>query len=419
MHYIKTYNRLCMCIQHHLVPVVRPVCKATLLSPSHTDSSLQHSWWNYIRANKLSVQAQEKSWQQNTKSNSGLPGEKPQSKKDACKHQGSKGQDQDYVHKNKVKSHFFSSIYPWSTKVELAEHLLQSQIFNNDDLLVLNKPYGVGQVHTGSRTCYGPAPPPFTLQDVLPIIKEITKENYLSVVVAPEKWHSGILILAKKAKVGNKMKYCLKKSVKLQVCPKEFWCITRNRAYPKDRSYRQAALRAEVIDSSVKVVGVTRTMHHSLRVWLSHHLAPPLGDHLFGTRVAYLLNTPVPVPHTRAKNIPPYNFKLLQELDLMPSIQDLIPLMIHLRTVTLSGFYERKPANQKERDLSCFTSLNDTKLESPTVTSLEVRENQQGGPNDEKKPVYDNEKDLVFVAPLPQHFKWTLEKLGIEIPASS
>ncbi|KAF2356442.1 Pseudouridine synthase catalytic domain [Trinorchestia longiramus] len=407
---------------------------------------------------------------------------------------GNNGEKIFNIHEKKVKSHVYSSIYPWTTKNELIDVLMDSQIFDNDNLLVLNKPYGLAQVNTNSKVSYGRAPPSITLTDVMPELRQLVRAPDLKVSIAPEKWQSGVLVLTKNKKCENRITYNKRITRSMQVCMKQFWVVTRNRAYPSDRPYRLAALRSETVPSGAKVavleftpsssrvrqqlvdrfyathstlaesettraalvqVGVSRTMHHSVRVWLAHHLALPLGDHLYGGRVAYLLDNPVPVPHTRDSSQPPYPYELLKKLELVSSIQDLMPLMMHLRTVTLPRYYVGGDSNRKEQDLTCFkhspdkhsssetgdaqaateadrvdtdeddnTPLNSSSNEDHRFGNVGVDEDHQNKLlkkegkiqiKNKTSAIKDSSTSLIFTAPVPQHFSWTMERLGINM----
>lgn len=134
--------------------------------------------------------------------------------------------------------------------------------------------------------------------------------------------------------------------------------------------------------------------------------------------------------------------------------------MLHLRTVTLPRYYVGRLSKQKARDVGCYTnspkdgppasepeeshvhlaaevdeaaliqhvdtslSLDPKEIEKLDVVGNEVNENKffknRGSEGDIKKETsarHSPATSLMFTAPVPQHFSWTMERLGINVPS--
>ncbi|ODN02525.1 RNA pseudouridylate synthase domain-containing protein 4 [Orchesella cincta] len=136
-------------------------------------------------------------------------------------------QDEDNVESQEasgpLKSHPYRNICPWKSKSELAKFLLENQIFNDYGILVINKPFGVGvrnqtlqqlqrngshnQLHLrGIQTV------PYTLEDIVPTLRNLLEKPELVFVKSTEKLTSGLAVFAMDEQTGTKFTKALKTS---------------------------------------------------------------------------------------------------------------------------------------------------------------------------------------------------------------
>ena len=95
----------------------------------------------------------------------------------------------------------------------------------------------------------------------------------------------------------------------------------------------------------------------------------------------------------------PHSFEFLRRLDLSPSTAALLPLCIHLRSLTLPKYY------------AVIANKNKTKIRLPS-------NQEEIGPCASGTGVTErgcrSSGDLVLTAPLPDHFRWTMDRLQVE-----
>lgn len=142
------------------------------------------------------------------------------------------------------------------------------------------------------------------------------------------------------------------------------------------------------------------------------------------------------------------SYEILQRLDLSPSLQDLLPLFVHLRTVTLPDYHsivekvkeERQPKYpdgdpyyDADLDIAAITERHE---EEEDDNGLQKQSEEEVWRSDESRCDYQEKlrkhdqmkqdrkmdgavklasNDLVFTAPLPEHFRWTMERLGVPL----
>ncbi|KAG0699589.1 Mitochondrial mRNA pseudouridine synthase RPUSD3 [Chionoecetes opilio] len=314
-------------------------------------------------------------------------------------------------------SHVYKKLYPWEASEELAEHLRSTQVFHEDGLIALSKPYGIAMekvdrprgaephsvVETVGGGGGGGANTP-AMSQVLPTLKTLYGVDHLEIVKSTERWSSGLMLLSTCSKVTEKVQKCLRRSKTLSQPAMTYQAVTLGLPNPAtantkvatkleyvhdlgnvpviQKSYsRSAAAKGEVKptvvqhralvyskehDASLVELKAQVSKWHFLRVWLAYSYSPVLGDHLYARRVKTLAGRRIQVsPHnvTREPQVLPDTLYSTLALPLRSS--ELIPCHIHLSSVTLSQFNKDK-------------------------------------------------SDLVLSAPPPEHFKWTCEQLGLE-----
>uniref|UniRef100_A0A2P2I1I0 RNA pseudouridylate synthase domain-containing protein 3-like n=1 Tax=Hirondellea gigas TaxID=1518452 RepID=A0A2P2I1I0_9CRUS len=344
--------------------------------------------------------------------------------------------EEDVSFSKQLQDHPYSNIYTWNSPTELAVQLLQSKVYEDEHIMVVCKPYGVARENIANvGKVYGQHPPvEYTLADALPILEQLSR-NTLTVCIMPEKWNSGVLILSKRGRSKNAVTHSLKLGKKHNLCCRLYWAVTLNVPRPAKKKITDVGIRVEQgADSNVPVivfnpssrsiktqnvksfiaehrtlavdqdtkaalvqVSVSNLSKQSLRVWLTHHLAVVLGDNLLGGRVTTLLGRPVPVPYTRAPTRQTINYDFLSKLDLKPSQQSLLPLMLHCHSILLPEYHALlKPSKV------ILTGIND-----------HLNECQPGPAFASGTEGRDTSKDLAVSVPRPHFFDWTLEKLGL------
>ncbi|KAJ9600849.1 hypothetical protein L9F63_000961 [Diploptera punctata] len=268
----------------------------------------------------------------------------------------------------------------WESLRKFSEFLTKSVIYDSDGLVILSKPYGIPLAHpdTGRNTAYEE----YTLTDSLPFIAKSLGYEKLIVVKAPERYTSGITVLSPSEKVADKVKRCLLKgngrghfcSQYLAVVlgePKPLSSVTKValklRENPVNNSDKKPFVlhswsKTSVEKGLVKVVRVQYnaliTQHlaslveiscsarkwHFLRVYLAHLLSPILGDHLYGNRVHYVMDTLLPVNHfsDSAKGPQKLHPDLKVILGIKRGEEQHVPMHLHLKKLIIPDFTTKK-----------------------------------------------------------------------------
>ncbi|KAK3882425.1 hypothetical protein Pcinc_013199 [Petrolisthes cinctipes] len=292
------------------------------------------------------------------------------------------------------REHMYLKLYPWKTRLALAEHLKSSEVYNQDGIIALCKPYGVAQfgkcdkenstgiqgVHTGGWSVLPDDLP--GVMDALPDLRLMYGEPELQVVKSTERWSSGLIILSTSPKITENVQKCWRRSKTSEEAQLTFWAVTVGLPKPVSdatkigiktecvenmgnvpvlvKNYSQASLkRGEVRLSVVEhqalafnkdtqaglvQVKTQTTKHHFLRVWLAHSYSPALGDNLFSGRVHTISGKRI---HVSPHNLVSYEPQVLPDsfyskLQLPPRKTELIPCHLHLSQVQLSKFGKEK-----------------------------------------------------------------------------
>jgi len=320
--------------------------------------------------------------------------------------------------------HTYQQLYPWQSGTALLETLLEEPLLETEELLVLQKPYGLAQSLVPGGRQYGAAPPThLSLDSALPELRRRYGKG-LELFSAPEKWNSGVMVFAKTALVLKRLR---KGGTGGRVmCTRGFLALVRHpppksTQLPVKRATQQdpksglgpqlvlkpgknqmklqrmdgftvehsVVKRGGVGGCAVMEVSVSSTRHNSVRCYLAHVLSPPLGDHLFSPRIAYVLGQPYLLPRTQLANsrAPPYPYEVQAALGLHTHTAPLLPLMLHHHRRTLPGYFSRLEAKERLRPrAAAFT---------------------------EGKWASREGDDLVLRCPPPPHWAWTLGRLGL------
>ncbi|XP_042872349.1 mitochondrial mRNA pseudouridine synthase RPUSD3-like [Penaeus japonicus] len=315
-----------------------------------------------------------------------------------------------------MKMHVFRKLYPWQSKRDLAVHLKGSEVYNDDGLIALCKPYGISQVSDHPRTKEGSLTIVQTLasggvpdhvpsiESTIPILKDLYNVDHLEVIKSTERWSSGLILLSTDPGVTEKVRKCFRSSQTLQKPHMTYWAVTCGMPKPVTvarrvpigleyvpntgqvpvikKEYTKSDIKKgktklavvehvtrvfnRALDMSLVEVNVHLTKNHFLRVWLAYSYSPILGDHLYGGRVKTMKGKKllVNVQNLTSYAPQPLPDDTFSKLNLPDKAVEMIPCHLHLSKLRLFRFAK------------------------------------------------DN-SDLVITAPPPDHFMWTCRQLGL------
>ncbi|CAG0912264.1 unnamed protein product [Notodromas monacha] len=260
--------------------------------------------------------------------------------------------------------HAYRTVSPWQTKAELIDELKSNILHLDENMVVLNKPYGLlnyGYPATRADRAKNyalymgvAAADRFHLHGCIPELENITGLENLKIASTIDRFCSGPVILCtpsgseqveKLKSAGNLRRSYLALTVGAPVPPTRdtFGFVVRmdplqtNRDltaftafssqpvisfdYPKRRENRlkegmifvkcSYATLSSRHGAAVVRLQISKSSKNSIRLITSHMLSPILGDHIFGARVKHILGVPVPVsPRNRASE-GPQNRKVL------------------------------------------------------------------------------------------------------------
>ncbi|XP_045605802.1 mitochondrial mRNA pseudouridine synthase RPUSD3 [Procambarus clarkii] len=291
------------------------------------------------------------------------------------------------------KGHIFKLMYPWKTKLQLAEHLKSTEVYNSGGLIALCKPYGIAQVRgvssdSGPQTVVqilnsGGIPDHVpTVGATIPVLKELYGASHLEVIRSAERWSSGLMLLCTSPELADKVHKSLRRSRTLQQPPLTYWAVTVSLPQPVSaaskaackleyvnnigkvpvilKNYTQASLKRGEVKLSVVEhqtliynkntgaalveVNTHSARWHFLRVWLAHSFSPILGDALYSSRVKMIAGKKL---HVSPHNLTSYEPQMIPEelyskLELPSQAKDMIPCHLHLAKVRLAQFNNDK-----------------------------------------------------------------------------
>ncbi|XP_063232792.1 mitochondrial mRNA pseudouridine synthase RPUSD3-like [Bacillus rossius redtenbacheri] len=298
----------------------------------------------------------------------------------------------------------------------IVSFIIKNVLYNKDGLVVFNKPYGIlqkpshqskGGVTKSTLNTAAVGDSSYSLQEVLPFVAQALKCPSLQIVKTPERYESGVGVLASSEVVADKVRQSLRRAKPLQRPSSTYWGVVigtpqpesaRNKfgmkLKPMPGGDKQVVLtrdwsRLSVRRGEVKLASVchrtlcrdagglaglvevatTSTKWHFVRLYLSYLLSPLLGDNLLGSRVAEVLGQKVLLPpgNDAARLPQKLNGELMSALRLQPGWEAMVPAHLHLHQLTLIGFQGKG-------------------------------------------------KDLVLEAPVPEVFRQTCDWLGLELP---
>lgn len=266
----------------------------------------------------------------------------------------------------------------WENLIEFSEFLTKSVIYNSDGLVILSKPYGVPLAPASGQKRAILTPKQYSLTESLPYLAKSLGYERLIVVKTPERYTSGITVLSPCEKVAEKVRTCLLKgNAREQFCSHYLAVVLgcpqppsasvkiglTLEKHPVQNNDKKPVVLYKWSTTSVKrgLVKVIRVEHntlysqdlaslveispsatkwHFIRVYLAQLLSPVLGDHLYGNRVHYIMNTFLPVNHfsDSAKGPQRIHPELKTILSIEPGQEKLIPTHLHLHKLVIPRY---------------------------------------------------------------------------------
>ncbi|KAG8225385.1 hypothetical protein J437_LFUL016810 [Ladona fulva] len=302
----------------------------------------------------------------------------------------------------------YTNLCPWKSKRELTEYLLRNTIYNENGLIALNKPYGLGiqppsKLRDTRITTAIPNSENYTIAEVLPLLGNNYGVDRLMIVKSPEKYSSGITLLATSNEVFEKVVKCKRRDLASVRLTSKYLAVVvgQPKVSLKNETVNYLLVKSPdgkskqpiVQDFTAKQIGSEKerkvrvayntishgsstclveikpstTRWHFLRVYLSHLLSPVLGDNLYSSRVTSFMGVTVAAnPFNNFRRPQILGQEILEVLNVSPEEEHIIPCHIHLQEVVLTSFHK-------------------------------------------------NKTDLTILAPPPSYFQWTCEKLNLKI----
>ncbi|CAK9805914.1 Pseudouridylate synthase RPUSD4, mitochondrial [Anthophora quadrimaculata] len=241
--------------------------------------------------------------------------------------------------------HPFKQIHPWKSVKEFADDLLNNIIYNKDGLLVLNKPYGIPRGNGNNefnKTNYVSNSVHYTLEDALPYICSQLKYPQLTISKCPEKYMSGITLLATDAKVLHAIELAYTRSY---FFGNTYWVVTVGVPSVPSHSYRLA----------LKLISNPQYKHHKtiLTSKWSINEEKYRKIKIFKARYEIISNSTLNLcsllklrASTESRHairlvpaLQKLDKRLLQLLGLYSNQQEIIPVHIHLKSTLLPLFF--------------------------------------------------------------------------------
>lgn len=333
---------------------------------------------------------------------------------------------------------YFQNGFKPSHKIECLDHLVtilhQNVIYFDKDLLVLNKPYGLKKKPQVLGTPPGfiklnpvaASLDEFSLLDTIPFLCEMYNLPKLTVVKCPDRYMSGLTILASSDKVIAKFDKCIRRARSNFSFPKyQAVCVgtpkikekqhivgivmetrkehraivdkfkekkmvfvnTWSKNELKHSDVNLLRLHHKVLavstDESASLIEVSSSWNkaHCVRIFLAAQLLTPvLGDHIHSSRVRYVFDKPVVGD---LWNVGPQQqclpAKLKNKLKISHKNEELtIPEHIHFSELVLPGYYK------KDEDLVLTSHISSSSAFQYALDRLELLEVNVESENEKK-----------------------------------
>lgn len=314
-------------------------------------------------------------------------------------------------------SHPYKQLYPWKDKLKFAQHLKDSQIYNQDGLIALCKPYGISRsglinesqndsivktLHMAGQSDYY-----YSLQDMIPLLQEMYEVHSLEIIKTCERWSSGVVLLSSNRETKEKVQKSISRAKPGGIAPYSYLALTIGKPSPENfsgkvsigldyvekigkvpiikentskLSIKKGEFRANIVDHSIlhyneeteaALIKINTQIQkwHFLRVWMAHSYSPILGDSIYNRRVKILAGRRILVSPHNVTSYNPLNLPVVLEnkLGIPESAGEIIPCHLHLHEITLPGYLSKN-------------------------------------------------EDLIINAATPSYFNWTCEQIGLSNP---
>ncbi|KAI5734888.1 hypothetical protein M8J77_011648 [Diaphorina citri] len=341
----------------------------------------------------------------------------------------------------KCSSRHFQNGFSPKHEIKCLDHLVaaltNNAIYFDSHILVLNKPYGLKRQHVLSKSPsfikLNPAAASldeYSLKDAIPALCEIYHTPQLTIVKCPDRYMSGITVLASSDKVAAKFDKCIRCARSEFLFPKyQAVCVgtpkvrekkhvlgivmeERKDLNIKDRFNEKRMVfvntwsknevkRADVSllrlhhkvlsstsDESASLIEVSSNWNraHCVRTFLAAKLLTPvLGDHIFSARVKYVFDKPVLGDLWNFDHHMQYlPAKLKEKLKVRRKGEELtIPEHIHLSQLTLPGYYR----DQQNLVLTCPISSSSAFQYALNTLELSCEEKAESGKGSENRGI--------------------------------
>ncbi|KAL3851806.1 hypothetical protein ACJMK2_015512 [Sinanodonta woodiana] len=308
------------------------------------------------------------------------------------------------------------------TRSEAVKLLLNNIVHEDDDIIGLSKPSGLSSFYIKEGVDTAGPSTAFALKDISirflleDFAQHVTHKDNLELVCPLQRTCSGIVVLSKNKKAEEKIKNFLKEVKPQKILYQGFCAITtgipgateasqpiegkedtiflkRDKLFgdekmavmvekPTKKMRESRLVTASIIkgqilstnpdlQSAVIKLQTNFEKMNSLEVYLVGKLSPILGDHLYSSRVGYVMDIPLKVPpenaRPRSQILKP---KVKTALWLKDSTSDLVPLHLHRYKIILPDIHKKKGSR------------------------------------------------FELQSPLPDYFVWSLDRLGLKLASS-
>ncbi|XP_047364770.1 mitochondrial RNA pseudouridine synthase Rpusd4-like isoform X2 [Vespa velutina] len=265
--------------------------------------------------------------------------------------------DVKYTVKKEKIIHPYRKLHPWKSHESFSQYLLNNVIYNK-------VPNGVD----------------YTLEDSMPFLAEKLGYAELIIVKTPEKFMSGVTLLAANKTLQDAINSSYQSSIGMKILNKTYWTVTsrvpsqikgtehlcmsklfnrsesEKRVVIEEKWSKKAEKRREIKVLNIEFNIISNSTNnlssliemkastikwHALRLFASTRLYTPiLGDNIYGSRIQniagkWLLVSPFAKTNN---NLAEVNPKLLEILYLTKAKRELIPCHVHARSVILPKF---------------------------------------------------------------------------------
>lgn len=292
-----------------------------------------------------------------------------------------------------MSDHPYENLFSWRSLDQFVGRLEQGILFEDDNIVAIDKPWGVGihnaHVTIKKQTSYLMdtlhfGDPRFCIDDALPLLCERLRTKKLVVGRSIDRFESGIILLSK-SDLGSKVISRISRLYKPQMIPfAKYWCITKG--YPiipgnfiseqitlkkidvdeladykepiivtkksfteafmqnHEQDFTSGRVEMHVLETnkdyavSLVEIATNQIKFSMVRCYAASKTSFILGDTRFARRVRHVLGKPITLspPSVPDDNYEPLPAPIRKRL-LVPR-NSAVPLMIHLRSIKIPRY---------------------------------------------------------------------------------